>query len=53
VFGFEKNERENINATELKALQQLANDLLSFSDAELNREIKNNTLQEICDDNED
>jgi hypothetical protein len=48
VFGFEKNERGNISSTELKALQALANDLLNFSATELNSEIKNNTLQEIC-----
>ncbi len=52
VFGFEKNERGNISSTELKALQALANDLLNFSATELNSEIKNNTLQEICYDHE-
>ena len=52
VYGFEKNERENINSSELKALQALANDLLNFSATELKSEIKNNTLQEICYDNE-
>jgi hypothetical protein len=52
VYGFEKNERENIDSSELKALQALANDLLNFSATELKSEIKNNTLQEICYDNE-
>ena len=47
VFGFDKNERDNINSTELKALQTLASDLLDFSETELESEIKNNTLQEI------
>jgi len=47
VFGFDKNERDNINSTELKALQALACDLLDFSETELESEIKNNTLQEI------
>jgi hypothetical protein len=52
VYGFEKNERENINSSELKALQALANDSLNFSATELKSEIKNNTLQEIYYDNE-
>ena len=47
VFGFDKNERDNINSTELKALQTLASDLLDFSETELESEIKNNTLEEI------
>ncbi len=47
VFGFAKNERDNINSTELKALQTLASDLLDFSETELESEIKNNTLEEI------
>lgn len=52
VFGFEKNERGNINAAELKALQALAKDLLDFSATKLESELKNNTLQEICYDSE-
>ena len=47
MFGFDKNERDNISSTELKALQTLASDLLNFSATELESEIKNNTLQEI------
>ena len=52
MFGFEKNERDNINSTELKALQTIASDLLDFSATELESEIKNNTLQDICYDHE-
>ena len=32
VFGFEKNDRENISTKELEALQLLANDLLGLKE---------------------
>jgi hypothetical protein len=35
LFGFEKNERENIDSAELKALQELAKTLLDFSAADI------------------
>ncbi len=53
VFGFEKNERANISATELEALQVLAADLLALSGDQLNRAVEDGALQEICDDCED
>ena len=50
VFGFEKNERTNVNTTELKALHMLAADLLKLSSQELNIALENNTLQEMHHD---
>jgi len=47
VFGFDKNELDNINSIELKALQTLASDLLDFSETELESKIKNNALEGI------
>jgi len=44
VFGFAKNERANVNRSELKALQMLAADLLKLSDDELAIALANNTL---------
>lgn len=50
VFGFEKNERANVNATELEALQTLAGELLALSNAQLDIAASEGTLQEICHD---
>lgn len=36
VYGFEKNERENISSSELLALKALAEDLLRLSTEQLN-----------------
>jgi len=48
VFGFEKNERANINPKELQALQLTAADLLKLSAEQLNGAVRQETLQEIC-----
>ncbi|HCI15032.1 MAG TPA: hypothetical protein DFK12_14105 [Gallionellaceae bacterium] len=53
VFGFEKNERANISAEEKEALQALAQDLLSRTGKELDAEIEDGSLQEICHDRKD
>lgn len=53
VFGFEKNVRANIDATELDALQDIAGDLLKLTGAELDRAVADGALQEICHDHED
>lgn len=50
VFGFAKNERENISAKELEALRMLAEDLLKLSSTALDIDIENGVLQEICND---
>ena len=48
VFGFEKSVRANVSAKELEALQALATDLLKLSSAELDRQVENDVLAEIC-----
>ena len=50
LFGFEKNERANVSAKELEALQEIAIDLLKHSTAELDALVASKTLQEICND---
>lgn len=53
VFGFEKNERANIEATELDALQDIAADLLARTVPQLDEAIIDGALLEICHDCED
>lgn len=48
VFGFEKNERANINAKELQALKLLAADLLKLTPEQTKRALAQEVLQEIC-----
>ena len=50
VFGFEKNERANIAAGELEALQAIAADLLKLAAKELDAQVETGALQEICYD---
>jgi hypothetical protein len=52
VFGFEKNERANVNAKEVEALQQLAGDLLRLSPSQLDEHVGSDALKEICHDNQ-
>ena len=53
VFGFEKNERTNINKKELEALQELATDLLRLDSNQLDVHVDSAALQEICNDDQD
>lgn len=48
VYGFEKNDRENISGDELETLQQLANVLLARTATQLNAAVADGSLQEIC-----
>ena len=48
VFGLEKNERANIDADELEALQELAEQLLVRSNEELEVALADGALKEIC-----
>lgn len=48
VFGFEKNERTNIDADELAVLQDLASELLLRSGDELAIAVVDGALKEIC-----
>ena len=50
VFGFEKNERANISAGELEALQTIAVDLLKLTARDLDTQVETGALQEICHD---
>jgi len=52
VFGFEKNERANISEEELEALQNVAADLLARTARQLNEAIEDDSLQEICHDDQ-
>jgi hypothetical protein len=47
VFGFNKNERDNISNDELKYLQQLARDLLMLNDQQLEVALNTGELLEI------
>ena len=44
VFGFEKNERDNITDVELAALKRLATDLLKLTDAQIPAALDAKTL---------
>lgn len=48
LYGFEKNERDNITPDELHALQDIASELLTLSASQLAAAILSGTLQEIC-----
>ena len=48
VFGFQKNERANIAIDELQALRELAVDLLKLSPAQLDLQVGDKKLEEIC-----
>jgi hypothetical protein len=53
VFGFEKNERANISAKEVEAVQRIAADLVRLSSSELDAHVTTDALKEICNDSED
>ncbi len=48
VFGFEKNERDNINDDELQALKDYTAELLNRTSTQLDNAGADGTLQEIC-----
>jgi hypothetical protein len=50
VFGFEKNERTNINDQELEALKDLAKDWLERTAPQFELALAAAALQEICHD---
>ena len=53
LFGFEKSERPDVSAKELRALQAVAADLLKLESKELDALIGTGALQEICHDRKD
>jgi len=48
VFGFEKSARANFNKKELEALQEISKDLLKLDSNQLDNQVDNGALQEIC-----
>src|ERR1043166_2044036 len=53
VFGFEKNDRANVSAKELEALQAIAADLLKLSPAQLDAHVDADAIEEICHDSQE
>ena len=47
VYGFAKNKKANINNKELKALKKLADQLLSYTDKDLNKAVENAVFEEV------
>ncbi|PMR75300.1 type II toxin-antitoxin system RelE/ParE family toxin [Billgrantia endophytica] len=48
VFGFAKNHRANITASEREALQSIAAELLMRTSRQLDEAVQDGSLQEIC-----
>src|SRR5262245_58770562 len=49
LYGFEKNERDNITYQELRALKRMAKELLSLSAANIRMALQHGELREIGD----
>tara|TARA_R110002167_G_C12410141_1_gene627824 strand:+ start:343 stop:696 length:354 start_codon:yes stop_codon:yes gene_type:complete len=47
MYGFSKNKRSNINLKELKALKQLAKELLGYSNKQLKQAVKAGSFVEV------
>ncbi len=47
MFGFQKNQRSNIDKDEKEALKKLANELLSYTNEDLNKAITAKALTEV------
>ena len=52
LFGFKKSERSNIDKDELKALQEVAKELLGFDDRQLDIALAAGEIVEVCDDSD-
>ena len=53
LYGFEKNERDNITKAELKALQNVADDFLNLAESILEEVIAGGHLAEVTDEQQD
>lgn len=51
LYGFGKNERANIDKDELKVLQEMAKELLGFSDQQLATALMAEEIVEVCNGN--
>lgn len=47
VYGFPKNERDNLREDEVKQLKRLAKETFALSDAQIDRLVENGTYQEV------
>lgn len=52
LFGFSKNQQDNINQVELEALRTLADSLLKLTPLQISAAVTNGTLMEICHDHQ-
>ena len=52
LFGFQKNDRSNIDQLELRVLQEIGETFLAFTDAELKHALQRGELLEIINDNQ-
>ena len=52
LYGFSKNERSNIDKDELRALQEVASELLSFDDQQLTTALDAGEIVEICNEDD-
>ncbi len=52
LFGFSKNERSNVDKDELRALQEVASELLSFDDQQLTIALDAGEIVEICNEDD-
>jgi hypothetical protein len=53
LYGFAKNERATIRDVELKALQEIASELLGLDERQLAVALAADGLVEICDDDDE
>ena len=53
LYGFGKNERANIDKDELKVLQEVAKELLGFSERQLLTALSAGEILEVCDGNDE
>ncbi len=51
MYGFEKNERANIDKDELKFFQEVAKELLGFNEPQLAAALTAGEIMEVCDGN--
>ena len=53
LFGFAKNERDNIDADELASMRDIAKDWLEADTAALARALEDKLIEEVAHDRED
>ena len=52
LYGFNKNERSNIDKDELRALQEVAKELLGFDSRQLSAALESGEIVEVADGND-